>query len=178
MDRKIFTNLTVAAIAIAVAFTSCQKDDNGKVKFLETVTEPYGQYRKFEYDSQNRLTKYSTYNSNGVLLATRTLAYSDNDLVIVVFDSVVFYEFTKSGNKITATNPYAGTQTWDLNSGGQLVKYVAEIGANFQVTEYQYQNENVVKYNYLYTYEAGGTFNVIYEYKYDAIYLSSVGKFN
>ena len=166
MNRQIFINLTVAAIAIAVAFTSCQKDDNDncKVKLLETVTEPYGWYRKFEYDSQNRLTKYLRYNSSGELLETRTHTYSSNDLVKIMSNSTVIYEYTKSGNKITAT---PGTQTWDLNSDGKLVKYVMEIGDNSQILDYLYQNGNLVKYTYVYNHEAGGTDNVISEYKYD-----------
>ena len=163
MNRQILTNLTVAAIAIAVAFTSCQKDDNDKVKLLETITEPYGWYRKFEYDSQNRLTKYSRYSSSGELLETRTHTYSGNDLVRITLNSALSYEYTKSGNKITTYGP----QTWDLNSDGQLVKYVAEIGGNSQILEYLYQNGNMVKYIYVYNHEAGGTDNVIDEYKYD-----------
>jgi YD repeat-containing protein len=165
MNRQIFNNLTVVAIAIAIAvvFTSCQKDDNDKVKLLETVTEPYGQYRKFEYDSHNRLTKYLKYDSSGELLETRTLTYSGNDLVKVMFNSTVICEYTKSGNKITAI---PGTQTWDLNSDGQLVKYVGEIGDESQVIDYQYQNGNMVKETYVYTYESGETFGTISEYKY------------
>jgi len=50
------------------------------------------------------------------------------------------YDFTKSGNKITTYGP----QTWDLNSNGQLSKYVAEIGSNSQVINYLYQNGNIV----------------------------------
>ena len=75
MNRQIFIYLTVAAIAVTAAFTSCQKDDNIKVKLLETVTASNGEYGKFEYDSQNRLTKYSRYNSSGELFETRTLTY-------------------------------------------------------------------------------------------------------
>jgi len=166
MNRKNFKNLSVVAIVIAVAFSSCQKDDNDncKVKLLETVTEPYGQYRKFEYDSQNRLTKYFKYNNSGELLETRTLTYSGNDLMKAEFNSTVIYEYTKSGNKITAI---PGTQTWDLNSDGQLVKYVMEIGGNSQITDFLYQNGNMVKDTYVYNHEAGGTDNVIEEYKYD-----------
>ena len=163
MNKKNFISLTVAAISIAVAFTSCQKDDNGKIKLLETVTEPYGQYHKYEYDSQNRITQYSKYNSSGELLETRTLTYSGNDLVTVVFNSATLYEFTKSGNKITSYGP----QTWDLNSNGQLVKYAMKLGGNSQLIDYLYQNGNIVKYTYSYTYEEGGTFDVIDEYKYD-----------
>ena len=169
MNRQIFINLTVAAIAIVVAFTSCQKDDsdNGKVKLLETVTEPNSWYHKFEYDSQNRLTKYSRYDSSGELLDTKTLAYSGNDLVKVMYNSsviTVIYEYTKSGNKITAI---PGTQTWDLNSDGQLVKYAMEIGGNSQIIDYLCQNGNLMKRTYVYNHEAGGTDNFITEYKYD-----------
>ena len=163
MNRQFFIYLTVAAIAIAAVFTSCKKDDNVKVKLLETVTSPYGDYDKFEYDSQYRLTKCLRYNRNGELLETRTHAYSGNDLVRITLNSALSYEYTKSGNKITTYGP----QTWDLNSDGQLVKYVAEIAGNSQVIEYLYQNGNIVKYSYAYTYEAGGTFESIEEYKYD-----------
>jgi YD repeat-containing protein len=162
MNRQIFTNLRVAAIAIVIAFTSCQKDDNDKTKLLEIVIEPYGQYRKFEYDSQNRLTKYLKYNSSDELLESRTLTYNGNDLVKAVFNSASSYEYTKSGNTITTS-----FQTWNLNSEGQLVKFVLEIGGNSQVIDFLYQNENMVKETYVYNYEAGGTFNSISEYKYD-----------
>ena len=134
MNRQIFRYLTVAAIAIAATFTSCQKDDNDKVKvkLLETVTVSSGEnvnYEsdKFEYDSQNRLTKYSRYNSSGVLLETRTLTYNGNDLVNAVFNSAQLHEYTKSGNTITAILSSDVTQTWDLNNDGQLIKYVGEI---------------------------------------------------
>ena len=168
MNRQIFINLTVAVIAIMAAFASCQKDDNDKVKLLETVTEPNGQYRKFEYDSQNRLTKYLRYNSSGELLETRTLTYSGNDLVKAEFNSATLHEYTKSGNKITAIHPGVGTQTWDLNSNGQLVKYVSEIFGDSQVIDFLFQNGNMVKETYVYNYEAGGTYTSINEYKYNA----------
>ena len=167
MNRQIFIYLTSAAIAIAAAFTSCQKDHNVKVKLLETLTEPYGAYGKFEYDSQNRLTKYSRYNSSGELLETRTLTYSGNDLVKAVFNSASFHEYTKIGNKITAIYSSDDTQTWDLNSDGLLAKSVLEIVGNSQVIDYQYQKGNIVKYNYVYTYAEGGTFKTFNEYKYD-----------
>ncbi|MCL2074654.1 MAG: hypothetical protein FWH18_12080, partial [Marinilabiliaceae bacterium] len=122
---------------------------------------------KFEYDSQNRLTKYSRYNSSGELLETRTLTYSGNDLVKTVFNSAQLHEYTKSGNKITAILSSDVTQTWDLNNDGQLIKYVGEIVGNSQVLNYQYQNGNIVKYTYAYTYAEGGTFATINEYKYD-----------
>ena len=72
------------------------------------------------------------------------------------------HEYTKSENKIIS-----GTQTWDLNSDGQLVKYVGEIGGNSQVLDYLYQNGNMVKFTHVYNYEAGGTHKAIDEYKYD-----------
>ena len=130
---------------------------------LETITGPYGDYDKFEYDNQNRLTKYSKYDRNGELLETRTLIYSGNDLVKVGFNSDELYDFTKSGNKITTYGP----QTWDLNSNGQLSKYVAEIGSNSQVINYLYQNGNIVQFTYVYNYETGDMFEVNNEYKYD-----------
>jgi len=168
MNRQTFINLTVAAIVITVAFSSCQKDDNdnGKIKLLETITQPNGEYGKYEYDSQNRLTKYSRYNRSSVLLETRTLTYSGNDLVKAVFNSSTIFEYTKSGNKITVINSSV-TQTWDLNSDGQLVKYVGILGSESQVIDYLYQNGNIVKHTYAYTYESGETYDVINEYKYD-----------
>jgi len=167
MNKQIFIYLTVAAITVAATFTSCNKDDYDKVKLLETVTYPYGEYYKYEYDSQNRITKWSRYNSSGELIQTSTLTYSGNDLVQAVYNSNVIFEYTKSGNKITSTYSGDDSQTWDLNSEGQLVKYVAKIVGNSQVIEYLYQNGNIVKRNYVYTYAEGGTFETITEYKYD-----------
>ena len=167
MNRQIFRYLTVATIAIAVAFTSCQKDDNDKTKLLETVTYPSGEYYKYEYDSQNRITKWSRYNNSGELIQTSTLTYSGNDLVKEVYNSAILYEYTKSGNKITSILSSDVVQTWDLNSDGQLVKYVGEIVGNSQVKEYLYQNGNIVEFNYVYNYAEGGTFEHINEYKYD-----------
>ena len=108
MNRQIFINLIIAVIAIMVAFTSCQKDDNDKVKLLESVTEPYGQYHKFEYDSQNRLTKYLRYNSSSELLETRTLTYSGNDLVKAEFNSATLHEYTKAETKSQQYIPVSG----------------------------------------------------------------------
>ena len=172
MNRQILKCLTVVAIAVAATLTSCQKDDNDnvKVKLLETLTGPYGAFDKFEYDSQNRLSKYTRYNSGGELLETRALTYSGNDLVKTEFNSAQLHEYTKSGNKITAILSSDVTQTWDLNNDGQLIKYVGEIVGNSQVINYLYQNGNIVKYTYVYTYAEGGTHEVILdEYKYDDI---------
>ena len=167
MNRQIFINLTVATIAIGVAFTSCQKDDNDPIKLLETVTNPSGEYGKYEYDSQNRLTKYSRYNGSGELLETRTHTYIGNDLDKVMYSSseiTVIYKYTKIGNHITAI---PGTQSWDLNSDGHLVKYEEVIGGNSQIRDYLCQNGNLVKLTYVYNHESGGTDNSITEYKYD-----------
>ena len=97
MNRQIFKCLTVVAIAVAATLTSCQKDDNDnvKVKLLETLTGPYGAYDRFEYDSQNRLSKYTRYNSGGELLETRTLTYSGNDLVKTEFNSALLHEYKR-----------------------------------------------------------------------------------
>ena len=167
MNRQVFIYLTLAAITIAAVFTSCQKDDNVKVKLLETVTYPYGSYDKFKYDIQNRLTIYSRYDSSGELLETRTLTYSGNDLANSVFNSAFLYEYTKSGNIITSIINSENTHMWDLNSDRQLVKYVGKIVGNSQIIDYQYQNGNIVKYTYAYTYAEGGTFETFNEYKYD-----------
>ena len=172
MNRQIFINLTVAAIVIVVAFTSCKKDDNTKVKLLETITYPDGSYYKYEYDSQNRITKWSRYYASGEI-SEFTITYSGIELTKMTLPSNWSYEFAKDGNKITieekiGSNVY--TRTFYLNSSGLLEKLIYEEEVYSYVEYYLYDNGNLVKYTREETWKDGediGEKEWTKEFKYD-----------
>jgi uncharacterized repeat protein (TIGR02543 family) len=138
-----------------------------KVKLLEKTTLSGGSYDILEYDSQNRITKRSYYNSSGILQYSFTFSYTVSELTNLIFDFVVqptlsrTEEFTKVGNKITITLTESSgiyTSTLDLNSDGLPEKYVYNGGVSY----YEYQNGNIVKNIWENDEEEGRE-----EYKYD-----------
>ena len=100
MKRIVLNYLVIAVVA---TFTSCDKNDDkssGEVRLLETITESNGNFTRFEYDNQNRITKLSLYR-NGNLTRSETLTYSGNNLVKMEEKDNSIHEFVKKGNTIT-----------------------------------------------------------------------------
>lgn len=161
--------LVVAAIAIAAAFTSCQKDDNDKVKLLETMTYPDGGYYKFEYDSQNRIRKWSQYYANGNF-SESMITYIGDELTKLTFPpSNYSYEFAKDGNKITVEEKMKNTdytRTIYLNSDGLLEKEVNEGEGYYYVTNNLFDNGNLVKWEHIWI-DGDIERKSIREFKYD-----------
>jgi YD repeat-containing protein len=153
MNRQIFRYLTVAAIAVATTFTSCQKDenDNVKVKLLETMAYPDGGYYKFEYDNQNRITKWTQHYSNGGF-SDCTITYSGAELTKMTLSSDWSYEFAKDENKINVEETMRSTgytRTIYLNSDGLLEKEVNEGEGYYYVTNNLFDNGNLVKWEHI-----------------------------
>jgi len=167
-----FSIFVIGALAIAIAFTSCQKD-NDKVKLLETMTYPDGSYYKYEYDSHYRITKWSLYYSSGDF-SEFTITYSGNELTKMTFPSDSrTYEFAKDGNKITNVETIGSTvytRTFYLNGDGLLEKDTYEEEVYSYVRNYLFDNGNLVKWTWDKTWIDGediGEENSSREFKYD-----------
>jgi len=130
-------------------------DGKDKARLLETMTHSNGFCHKYEYDTQNRISKIMMEN-NGKLIGMETFSYSENDLINVVYENPERIEygyttnFVKSGSRITATIKYISEindqiKIIDLNTDDFPieVKYSNELGS--QVAIYQYQEFNLTK---------------------------------
>jgi len=146
MNRKFFFPI-VAALVLAAAFLSCNKDngnnDGNNVKLLHFELDHYGNNTRYEYDTQNRITKITGYSSNGgtTPYRTQTLMYGGNNLI--KFDD---YTLTAhSANQLTYSDGRS-THTFELNSDSTLAKVLSSY-ANGWISEinYQYQNGNLTK---------------------------------
>ena len=74
MKRFVLSHLLVAVLSISAAFASGGNVD-GKIKLPETITSN-GYYVKYEYDTQNRITKISSFLDDDTPRGTTTLEYS------------------------------------------------------------------------------------------------------
>jgi len=145
MNKKFFLPI-VAGLVLTAIFFSCQKDngdDGNKVKLLETESYSVGGHSRYEYDTQNRLTKIYKYSNGGERFYTLTLTYSGDDLVQYNDFTI---DFPYSANKMTYSDG-SNTNTFDLNSDGSLAKASASYVTNGYncVSSYQYQNGNLTK---------------------------------
>ena len=199
MKRKRLNYLVIAAIAVSVAFTSCNKDleNPNTVKLLETVIDKgyidaplIFDRLKFEYDKQYRITKISYYNYDGSIYYTETFTYAGEDLVQVLYSfssgSIEMYEYTKSGNTITQKYTYNGdgiyipnfttTSNIELDSDGLPVKQEREEETGSTYVEiYEYQDGNLTKKTEKYTstvynYTEQSTYVYQYDDKKGALY--------
>ena len=161
--------VAVATLAVLTVFSSCDKNDNNNdVKLLKTLTHWNGSYSKFEYDNQNRITKYSTYNNVGNLMWATSFTYSGDDLVKIE-NNGSFVEFAKIGDKINVTTPYSDdTGIIFLNENGFPIRFEETEESFLNVTTFIYQNGNVVKSSFK---RKNQNEEIIYEetieYKYD-----------
>jgi len=171
--------LVVAAIAVSAVFTSCDKkddeDDNGKIKLLETITFDFNEYGesllRFEYDEQNRITRVAWYDENERLHYTLTFTYTGKDLTRLVEAAPGYsgttYDFTRSGNTITAADSDY-RHTFTLNSAGYLTRLVMAYEEEYgeQICEFSYDNAgNLVKISSLDEYEDETGWS--YDFKHD-----------
>jgi len=155
-NKQRLSMLVIATLVLAAVFTSCDDNDddnNGKVKLPETITNRDGNYTKFEYDSQMRITKNFEYR-NGILYLTNTLTYIGNDLVKMVLEyqnDTYTEEYAKEGNEITITyyddiGYLSGTNILYLNNDGFPDKYDFILGHNLGVVNnYTIQSGNITK---------------------------------
>ena len=161
------------------------------VQLLEKVIYENGDYRKFEYDEQNRITNISWFNSGEVTPSdSYTLTYSGNDLVKYTYvwnnnSWIQTDDYIRSGNKIIATrtynfNPNVETLTFDLNSDGTIAKLLHSQGNTSYEYVYQYQGGNLSKLIYTHSYNGVTVYSGTTEYQYDskhsAFYFSATPK--
>ena len=156
--------LVIAVFAISTVFTSCKPDDeNGKVQLVKTITYYDGKstfYRNYEYDKKKRITSISGYYEGGEVTDIITLMYSGDDLVrltYIIGDELdLLVNFTKKGNKITATFGF-GEGIYgvaELNSDGEpIVMEVFEKSVNFQyfdgnLLKADHHDDFVITYKY------------------------------
>jgi hypothetical protein len=156
MKRVILNYLSVTAMVVVAALTSCEKDNNSNEKLLETITFDSGVYTKIGYDEKNRILKLSSHNETGELSYLETFTYSGNDLVKIEGEFFsypedkykIIREFTRTENIISIMQVSGGslsTVTLDLNSEELPVKCVTETISGSYVINYQIQNGNLVK---------------------------------
>jgi len=116
------------------------------VKLPETITNSDGNYSRYEYDSNNRITKITMYENNNETSST-TLIYNDNN--IIKWNE---YTINKSGNEVninSGVNPgdYFGRLT--LNNDGYPIEITdGWIESEFYVSSIQYKSGNIVKMIY------------------------------
>ena len=152
-DTAVTSNMTLIAKWIA----------GSKLKLVETMYIEHDRTYRFEYDSQNRITKITRAGSPDKY----TLSYNGNDLVKINRESVcrithvdehgiTTYEdvntnedfvYVKNGTKITGPDIQSGYRTWviSLNNDGLPTKIGHDDDSENDQYTLQYQNGNVTK---------------------------------
>ena len=136
MKRFILSHLVIVVLAVSAAFASGGNDDNNKVQLPETITYLHGNYEKFEYDNQDRITKRTRFNADGTQSSMEMFTYSGEDLV-----KVGSSEYSKSGNKITSNNSHL----LDLNNDGYFSKLSTPWESYIYELSFQYKDGNITK---------------------------------
>jgi len=168
--RAYATNSEGTSYGNEVSFTTLNAEH---VQLLDTSEDDdTGSYNKYEYDSQNRITKISWFDkANGDFYnTTKTFFYNGNDLVKTVekgqWHDDVTIEYVKNGNKINISEDHGNdnifTYTLDLNDDGYPIKYTGYNDyylGNVQIN-YQYKDGNLIK-------ETWDVYTSSFDYKYD-----------
>ena len=173
MKKVVLNYLSIAVVSVSALFMSCS---NEKVQLLESITYGDGSFEKYEYDKENRITKTSQYDKEGILAFSKTVSYSGSDFIKVVMgtgislDYAAIFEFSKNGNKITITfsndNDDVETVTIDLDKDGFPTKYESMNDSTSSVGSFEVHDGNLTKHSY--KIQDGETLlEGISEYKYD-----------
>ncbi len=146
--------LSLVITLLSVSFTSCSDDNDDNTKTTKSLpkllTWSYGGKTSIEYDSQNRITKYSEADTNGYG-STIEYFYDTNGKPSKVTitgnwsgDTYTYlHNFTyKEGNKVLVTEKRSGenfgtTDTLYINDAGQILKFRPD--ANNYATSYDYE---------------------------------------
>ena len=206
------TRTIVAVLVMSVALMSCDKDSDNEIEkekeketeketekeeekkikemLLETIINNNGTFTMYEYDEQNRITEYISYNNAGYPQNKTTLHYEGAELVKQVYlnltsqtDYGYLYTFNKIGDTIfierSETNNEGISRTEDygkieLNSDGMPVKrFLSIISESLYSTNNGYSiiNGNCMSYTYKYIYYSGSEDdNYSIEYTFDNKY--------
>ena len=165
MKKFFLSNLIIVAIFIGAVFVSCEKENDEKVKLLDTVVEnnENNRYSKFEYDNQNRISKIISH-YDGKVTRTETFTYSGNELKVAI--SYVDYPednrervYVQNGNTITVKG--YDDEKITVNNDGYMTKMESS-GDDWSSEEiFQYQGGNLTKYTYVEIYEGKRAVGVV-----------------
>ena len=192
-SRRKFLKFMAVLFVASCILVGCNKDskDDGVVKLLDTATmTDYGIYTKYEYDSQNRLTKQLTYDPDGNLVYTYTYIYN-GDEIKYLWSFVNSPEdnqeivYRKTGNTVTfvleredGCYSHSSTTTMTVNKDGYITK--GEVlakwtdcgseGSGTAEINFIYQGNNLTKMMSVYESNDDGKiekYTETNEYKYD-----------
>jgi hypothetical protein len=177
------TSIIVSTLSVGINEEIVVEQEAGeknrkKVKLLETVKNIHSDvaHDKYEYDSQNRITKLLWYDNDGKLWGSKTFTYDGADLVKVIivksYTNISTEEFTRNGDVITINCSYLyGIQSLHLNSDGLPDRQEVIMEDYYYLDTYDYQNGNLVKYIHKFCQKIEDDFVIIAEdntnYKYD-----------
>ena len=145
--KKVFSLIAMAAVFAAV-FTSCEKDNdnNGPIQLLETISYGEKWYKKFEYDTKNRITQILSYYEDEIGWV-ETFGYDGDDLTLYVYGNPKnsneggSTKILSSGGKLILTFDEEYSETYDLDAQGNI--------SGYQDSDYssiwEYQNGNLIK---------------------------------
>ena len=159
MKKVVFPFLFVTFFWLT--FVSCDKDNGdgnnvAAVKLLSSIVKHDGDYQKFEYDSEHRISKILWYvNGETTPRWSDTYTYSGNNIKRVSVeaeypDGGTTNEFIKSGNTVTSKWWYNSDpadvrtgNTFTLTGDGLLSKVVSAILDLVFESSFQYQGGNL-----------------------------------
>ena len=144
----------LAGIIILASFGKEKEIESQETVFLlEEIQSSDGERSVYEYDNQNRITKYTIYDTNGQPYWLSTYTYNAEGDLIEQEDNNFKITFTKNGNKITFVDEERGYIEIELNNQGLPVKdtyeyeWADESGMFWSkyTTTLTWQNGNLIK---------------------------------
>ena len=130
MLTKTLNLRNIVAIAICLksitAFALCgignEFQNRETVFLLKEIEYSDGERAVYEYDNQNRITKYTIYGDDGEPYWVSTYTYNAQGDLVEQEENDVKITFTKNGNKITFVDEDGGYTEIELNAQGFPVK--------------------------------------------------------
>ena len=150
-------NVFVMAICLKciTAFASFDKEEEIEgtevVFLLEEIRCSAGERFVYEYDNQDRITKYTIYGANGQPEWVSTYTYNVEGDLVEQKDNDFIIRYTKNGNKIAFIDEEGGRAEIELDAQGLPVKdtyeWVDDSGMFWSkhTTVLTWQNGNVIK---------------------------------
>jgi len=144
-------NIIVATICLAGMMTlpSCKEKiakNEDPVLLLKEIERSDGTRFVFEYDSQDRITKYTEYGDNGQPDWVNTLTYNAQGDLIGYKDNEITVAYTKNGNKISFVDDEGGYTEIELDDQAFPVKTTYTWGTWYNATTtFTWQNGNLTK---------------------------------